>query len=111
MLEKFRNVKSSCFGMVLAPDWRFHINEFTKAFLALKIEEYTKAHHAMVHVAQFIDRVKRPLGPYSEQCSETVHRGFGHRYGNYRINPVNEKFGQSFFDAVMKYNSLNLQNF
>ena len=97
--------------MVLAPDWKFHINEFAKAFSALGIEEYTKAHHVTDHVSQYIERTGRSLGHDSEQCSETVHRGFSHRYENYRIHQTNEKYGQSFFDAVMKYNSLNLQNF
>ena len=110
LLEKLKLVKDSCFGQVLAPDYKHHIAEFKKAFLATGDDMYPKAHIIIEHVIPFCEHEKRALGIFSEQCSETAHKGFNFTYEKYKKNYVSDHFGKSFFDAVMKYNAQNFQN-
>ena len=111
LLEKLKLVKDSCFGMDLSPDFKHHIAQFLQAFLALMGDEmYPKVHILTEHVIPFCEEEKRGLGIFSEQCSETAHKGFNLVYENYKKHFVNDKFGKSFFNAVMKYNVQNFNN-
>ena len=109
VFDQLKLVKDSCFGFDLAADYKVHIAEFKRVFLKVS-NEYAKAHILWTHVPEFCDKEKRGLGIFSEQCSETVHEGFAAVLKNYNVNhPQNHKlFCKAFFEAVKKYNSMNI---
>ena len=81
--QAFNDVKSACFGSVLDADYADKIQAFKRLFEQLKVQfgvrETPKLHIINTHILQFIQWTGKPLGPYSEQSTESVHR-FAHYY-------------------------------
>ena len=78
-LEQFNNVVKSCFGRELKKDYLVHIENFADCYLALGKNVTPKVHAVFVHVPQFLQRhrdLKKGMGYWSEQASESVHSYF-----------------------------------
>ena len=76
-LKRFNEVCISCLSSsTLYGDFEEKIRDFEKAYLHLKISVTTAAHVVFNHVLQFCKFHKLPLGYFSEQASESVHRDF-----------------------------------
>ena len=108
VMEKLKNVKDSCFGMILRPDYKQCISDFKAAFIASGWTTFSKAHIIMEHVETFCKNENKSLGWFSEQCGESVHKGFANIYERYKLNAVNDKHQESFLAAVLKYNTLHM---
>ena len=110
VFEQLKLIKDSCFGFILAPDYKVHIAEFKKVFLEAGFDEFPKVHILWTHVPEFCDMERRGLGIFSEQTGEAVHEGFAGVLKNYNPNHQQNQrlFGKTFFEAVKKYNSMNI---
>ena len=108
VMEKLKDVKDSCFGMVLRPDYKKCISDFKVAFTASGWTIFPKAHIIMEHVETFCKNENSSLGLYSEQTGESVHKGFANRYDKYKRNAVNDNHQESFLAAALKYNTLHM---
>ena len=103
-LDRFSAVKSACFGMKLYPDWEEKIDRFAVAFRQLKIPESPKAHVLIQHVPQFIKATGMPLGPFSEQASESVHSDFKDTaWKRYKVGEEKDSYPQRLLSSVINY--------
>ena len=67
-LDKFNEVRKSCFGQVLNPNYKQKIEDFKKAYEKLNIPMTNKVHVLVVHVPEYCDKKKQALGVDSEQA-------------------------------------------
>ena len=106
-LQAFKKVVDACFGYSLDPEYRRIIEEFKMAWQSLVNDDFFtffyKVHVVCSHVADFVDRVGGPLGPYSEQAGEAVHLNFKSLFDRFRYLP-NKTSGERLLAAVAEYN-------
>jgi hypothetical protein len=68
-----------------------------------------KLHIVFHHVAQFIQKKKKPLGFFSEQASETVHHDFGRHWSErYKRQKDHPDYNKQLLNAIVNYNSKHL---
>ena len=104
--KSFDILVSSCFGMVLKPNWRTCITTFQEDYMACKISITPKAHILFGHVIKFIDDHKCGLGVYSEQSFETIHTELDAWWDRHKIKDKNNpKFGDKLLKTVKEFNA------
>ena len=105
-------VVTTCFSDTLDPDYRTAISRFTDCYMALGIRVTSKVHTVFHHVAEFCDSRKCDLGPWSEQCTESVHHDFVQLWEDYKVKSYNHlNFKTKFLAAVSIYNSRHMWTF
>jgi len=52
------------------------------------------------HVEEFLKRTGKPLGIYTEQCSEAVHANFKKTYKRYACNEAFEGHGEKLSQVI-----------
>ena len=112
-LVNFNSVVSGCFGTEEHPsfNWAADIHAFEKSFLKLDISITPKVHAVIHHLPQWLELGKGPLGHHSEQATEACHYDFQHVLKNYAFNPLKlEQMAMQYLRAVLKYNSLHLND-
>ena len=67
-LDAFNNVRKSCFGQTLEPDFKTNILLFQQAYDCLGVPYTNKVHVLIDHVPYFCDLKKKGLGFFSEQA-------------------------------------------
>ena len=67
-----------------------------------------KGHVLIYHVEEFLKRTGKPLGIYTEQCSEAVHANFKKTYKRYACNEAFEGHGEKLRKAVSSYSSMRI---
>ena len=78
--------------------------------MKLGISITPKVHAVIVHLPEWLDLGKGPLGNYSEQATESCHYDFLHTLRNYSYNPqLIDQVGEQVYRAVIKYNALHLK--
>uniref|UniRef100_A0A1I8I211 RING-type domain-containing protein n=1 Tax=Macrostomum lignano TaxID=282301 RepID=A0A1I8I211_9PLAT len=76
-LRALNSVVVSCFGSELRPNFEQAIQEFRTSYADLGISISPKIHAIFHHVGDFCRaKDKTGLGPWSEQCTESMHRDF-----------------------------------
>ena len=110
-LKVFSKVVSSCFGFVLDPDYRAHIDEFKDVWQSLveadsRFSFFYKIHVLVCHVAEFVER-HGPLGPFSEQAGESLHSSWLACWKRYKNLPGYDD-GQRLLMALIDYNHRHL---
>ena len=82
---------AACYGQELHHDFGEKIENFTEAYLSLKINVTTKIHTVMHHVTEFCRHTRRGLGPGSEQSSEAIQNDFKQTWKRFKINDTQNK--------------------
>ena len=67
-LAQFNEVRKSCFGQELLPNYKLEIVKFKNAFEKLNVPFTNKIHVLLEHVPQFCDKMGKGLGFFSEQA-------------------------------------------
>ena len=107
--EAFNDVVVSCYGAKLATDFEQKIDRFRHCYLKLNINITPKVHAVIFHVADFCNITGMGLGPWSEQCSESIHHDFSKVWENFKVKHTdNPEYGKRLLQAVCMYNSLHL---
>ena len=108
-LKCLNEVRIACFGSVLNGGFVERIRYFRKAYLDLEISVTTSVHVLFVHVIQFCLFHKAPLGPYSEQASESVHQDFHAAWVQCgKVDIINKNYGNNLLAAIIRYNGRHL---
>ena len=105
----FNDVVSSCYGFDLATDYEEKIEIFRQSYMQLGVSITPKVHAVFYHIADFCNLTGFGLGPWSEQCGESIHHDFNEVWGHFKVNDTDHpKYGKALLDAVCYYNSLHL---
>ena len=91
-LRALEEVRISCFGQDLLPNFRQNINHFKHCYSALGISVTTKAHILFSHVAEFCQKKEKGLGFFSEKASESVHSDFKKTWESFRVSSQHPQF-------------------
>ena len=110
VLRKFRQVRHSCFGKVLQPDYATHLDEYTKALDNLvsdfNVSVIVKNHITEFHIKTWCDRNGVGLGARSEQTAEAIHKRFWkHWSGGFQSTGLSE--GQRLLKALCVFDANN----
>ena len=110
-LKKFNEVCISCFGsLTLYGNFEERIRDFENSYMRLKISVTTAAHVVFNHVVQFCKYHKLPLGYFSEQASESVHRDFLCLWeSSGKVDQKHSKHDRNLLDTVIRYNGRHLK--
>ena len=107
--DAFNEVVTSCYGSDLHADFEVKINAFRQCYLELGISVTPKVHAVFHHVADFCNMTGHGLGPWSEQCAESIHHDFVETWSRFKVKDIEHpKYGQALLDAVCYYNSMHL---
>ena len=112
-LKALKEVKDSCFGPFLRPNYKRAIEQFEQAWFDLYIEFEipfsNKCHVIIEHVPQVIERTGTSLYLSSEQVVEATHAKFEKSWQKYKVlDPESESHGQQLYNCVLDFNSKNL---
>ncbi len=69
-LNSFNDVRQSCFGQTLKPNFGDCIDRFKQKYQELSLTITPKIHVVFDHVREFCMETGKSLGPYSEQASD-----------------------------------------
>lgn len=77
-MRRFRQVKTTCFGLELHDDFEGAIARFSRAYADLDANITPKVHAVLDHILPFFMSVdnRRGLGYWSEQAAEAVYHDF-----------------------------------
>ena len=107
--RSFNDVVASCYGKELNPNFHQHISKFTRDYMMLGINVTPKVHAVMHHVGEFCAITGCGLGPWSEQCGESVHHDFNETWKRFKVNDVERPvYAEQLLNCVMIYNSQHL---
>ena len=111
-LKAFSKVVGSCFGFVLDPDYKAHIDEFKDVWQSLvdadsSFSFFYKVHVLVCHVPEFIARQRSPLGPYSAQAGESLHSSWMSCWKRYKNLPRYDD-GEKLLMALIDFNHRHL---
>ena len=107
--QSFNDVVASCYGSQLAENYEDKIERFQQCYMNLNIPVTPKVHAVFYHVIDFCKMTGLGLGPWSEQCSESVHHDFKKVWENFKVKDTDHpKYGPKLREAVCMYNSLHL---
>ena len=107
-LKDFNEVRLSCFGQELRPDFKEKIFQFKTSFGKLPMDVFPKAHIVFDHIDDFCDE-HGPLGPFAEQSFESVHYAFKtHWKTSYKRNMDGESYPKKLLDAVVDFNTIRI---
>ena len=101
----FYSVVLSCFGNDINPNFKRNVKSFRDAYADLSITVTPKIHAVFHHVIEFCDMRESGLGPYSEQCTESVHHDFNCVWQHFKVSPSHSDCGTHLLKAVRVYNS------
>ena len=108
-LKAFDEVVISCYRENLISNYKEKISVFRKYYRTLGINVTPKVHAVFHHISEFCDVVKKGLGPWSEQTSESLHSDFKKLWQNYKVRDNDhQQYGKRLLDAVVAYNSQHL---
>ena len=107
--KSFDDVRISCFGNDLLPDFEKRIAIFHERYLLLGISVTPAVHVLYCHVVQFCKFFKSALGRFSEQASESVHHDFYMMWSSSgKVDTSNMNYENNLFKAVLRYNGRHL---
>ena len=104
-------VKNSCFGNKLQPDFQEKLAKFKENVLDLKrfgVNVATKFHILFFHTHTWCEKENIGLGIVSEQASESLHSKFQKTIQHFRVNPNRSNFEEQLLRATVYFNSGNL---
>ena len=101
--EVFNRVVTACYGTNLASDYKEHIADFRNSYLKLKISVTPKVHAVFWHIIDFCEVFGMGLGPWSEQCSESIHHDFKATKDRFK-DEDHQDYGKHLYEAVCMYN-------
>ena len=115
-MEALDSVRKACFSQTLDEDFESKIHALAECWLELGIKVTPKAHALFVHVAQFLNfqnkdqAVKRGLGFWSEQASESVHSDFQKFWlgGCYKREFGAADYVEKTLECIIKYASKHI---
>ena len=113
VLKSFNAVRAACFGYVLEDDYAEKITKFRDDYMILVndfgVSIIVKAHVLFFHVAPWILKYKMPLGPVSEQASETLHSKWK-RFILFRnvSNSNSSNFAKNLLKLIVEFASYNI---
>ena len=108
----FNSVRKSCFGTELADNFKQALSDFRSSVLSLQMFGLSitpKIHMVIHHVEDWVTRHGQPLGQVSEQAGESVHSAFRKHMENFKVSPLNPKFGQTLLRTVVSFSSENVK--
>ena len=113
VLKSFNAVRAACFGYVLEDDYAEKITKFRDDYMILVndfgVSIIVKAHVLFFHVAPWILKYKMPLGPVSEQASETLHSKWKHFILFRNVSNSNSSnFAKNLLKVVVEFASYNI---
>ena len=113
VLQCIQDVKESCFGPKLNPNYQVAIDNFEKAWYDIYIEfdiAFTNKCHVIIeHVPQVIQRTGESLFAASEQVVEATHAKFDKMWQRYKVVDMErESHGKQLLRCVVDFNSKNL---
>ena len=77
-MESLQKVRKACFGFTLDGNYKEYIEDFKADWTQLNhefgISFPNKVHIITSHLADFIERQKRPLGEFTEEVVEAAHQ-------------------------------------
>ena len=106
-------MRAACFGYVLEDDYAEKITKFKDDYMLLVndfgVSITVKAHVLFFHVAPWILKYKMPLGPVSEQASETLHSKWKNfiRFRNVS-NSNSSNFAKNLLKIIVEFASYNI---
>ena len=107
--RSFNDVRLSCYGSKLAPDYKVKIAKFKADYMKLGISVTPKIHAVFYHIEEFCDYSGMALGPFSEQTTEALHHEFEECWDNFAVKDFDHpKYPDRFLSAVKVFNSLHL---
>ena len=109
-LRCLRDTVDSCFSYSLDPSYREVISRFRLSFEQLReqfgVSETNKLHMIFEHVPEFIDRVGKGLGEYSEQELENAHSEWDVIWGRYLVKDFESPmFLINYRKSVLTFNA------
>jgi hypothetical protein len=106
--RSLNRVVEACFSDTLSHNFLRELQNFQKAFLNLGISVTPKVHAIFFHVGEFCQQTGSGLGPWSEQCVESLHRDFLKHWERYKVSEAHPEFPNKLQAAVRCYNSRHL---
>ena len=110
VLRKFKQVRHSCFGKELLPDYASDLHKYSEALdhLVSKhgVSIILKNHIAKYHVTKWCEKNQVGLGARSEQTAESVHKKFS-RLWHERYKSLGMTKGQKLLKCLCAFNSDN----
>ena len=107
-LKYFNDVVVACFGQELDEEtYREKIDIFKNQYRMLDISVTPKVHMVFAHISDFLelkDEVSG-LGKWTEQAMESAHHEFKSEWNLKRLDVTHPKFGENFYQAVVRFNS------
>jgi hypothetical protein len=94
--------------MQLDRGYSAHIHEFKQLYEAAGVRTTPKAHAVFEHVPHFITQTGQPLGPFSEQASESVHSDFSREWQHFKLCTDHVNYADHLLRAVVRYNSYHV---
>ena len=107
-LNLLNEVRISCFGQKLHPDFEKKIKLFEKKYKELNISVTPKAHILFQHCAEFCNEHGEGLGAFSEQSGETLHSDFLVCWARYKRDQSHPDYCKQLLAAVISYNSMHI---
>ena len=107
-LKLFSEVKKSCFGTILAPDYLQKIRDFEIAYRKLGISVTVKLHIIFFEVPLFIEKKKKALGHFSSQPFESVHHDFKFIWECFKGDEEHPDHGKNLSKSQVNYNSQHI---
>ena len=106
-MESLQKVRKACLN------YKEYIEDFKADWTQLNhefgISFPNKVHIITSHLADFIERQKRPLGEFTEEVVEAAHQRLDKIWEWYVVKMVEkESHGKKFLDCVNHFNSLNI---
>ena len=109
-LRKFKEVRHSCFGKELLPDYATHLDNYSEALENLSTDHnvsiIVKNHITKFHVKTWCERNKVGLGARSEQAAESGHHKFSKLWVE-RFKTSGVKKGPQLLKCLCVFNSAN----
>ena len=107
-LNSFNDVRKSCFGKTLDPDYQCKIDDFKSKFLALNLSVTPKIHSVFRHLPEFLEPYKSGLSRFSEQALESVHHEYNEIWRRYKVSPMSPVYDIKLLQSVTCFNSSNV---
>ena len=113
VLQAIKDIKDSCFGPKLNPNYQTAIDRFEKCWYEIYIEFdisfSNKCHVLIEHVPQAIQRTVKSLYHSSEQVVEASHAKFDKMWDRYKVLDLErDSHGTSLLRCVVDFNSKNV---